>query len=454
MNSPIILGEEQLSVIESINNFLLSKETSITISGYAGTGKSSIILEIVKNLKKWIPRKEYVLCAPTHKAKLVLERFSGESGVTLHKLLSLSPNIEILNLDFRDLQFRINTLSTLFPIDGVIICDEASMINDVLYDELINNCIKLNSKIIFIGDIKQLAPVNANSFSKVFSNNTLYLSKIYRQSDKNGLHNVLPTLREHHIVKFVDSIGEEGSLICVNNIKDLFVKAIPEFKKAIKNSDILQTKILAYTNNRVQALNMKARELLFGKEKEYCKFEFLTAYENLKFNGTEFWNSMDYIIIDEPTPININIPYFISLPGYKLNLYNSSEDCSEEINILSKEISQDYLQSLAYSIETIRLEAIMLKKRYSKNAGNAWKKYYQMIESFTSPFDLFYDNRVIRKKSFDYGYAMTIHRSQGSSINNVFIDMKDVAICKNTEELRQLQYVSVSRAMHDVVIFQ
>ena len=43
---------------------------------------------------------------------------------------------------------------------------------------------------------------------------------------------------------------------------------------------------------------------------------------------------------------------------------------------------------------------------------------------------------------------------QGSSINNVFIDMKDIGICRDELELRQLQYVSVSRAKTNAHILQ
>ena len=49
---------------------------------------------------------------------------------------------------------------------------------------------------------------------------------------------------------------------------------------------------------------------------------------------------------------------------------------------------------------------------------------------------------------------MTVHKSQGSSINNVFIDMKDVSICRDKEELRQLQYVGVSRTKTNCYILQ
>lgn len=244
-------------------------------------------------------------------------------------------------------------------------------------------------------------------------------------------------------------------MICHSNTKEFFKDALPYFRKAIKNNDILETKFLAYTNARVTAFNKKMKELLFGNEKEYNKFEFLTGYENLEYNDVKFWNSMDYIVIDEPIKHDKFIPGFIPLPGYILNLYDSSNKCSEEIFILSKtEISHDYLASLAQHIESTRLEAIDLKIKKNRFSGKKWQEYYKIMASFTSPFDLYYDNRVVRNKSFDYGYAQTSHKSQGSSINNVFIDMKDIMICRDREELRQLQYVSMSRTKNNAYILQ
>ena len=159
---------------------------------------------------------------------------------------------------------------------------------------------------------------------------------------------------------------------------------------------------------------------------------------------------MDYIIADEPEKIDLNIKDFISLPSYRLNLYNSSNHSLESVCILSKEISNDYLNSLAYFIEDLRLSA--LNTKYGK--GKVWAKYYKLMESFTTPVDLFYDGRMIRKKSFSLGYASTIHKSQGSTLNNVFIDSKDLGVCRNVEELRQLQYVALSRAKNNVYIYQ
>ena len=120
---------------------------------------------------------------------------------------------------------------------------------------------------------------------------------------------------------------------------------------------------------------------------------------------------MDYVVVDDPIKIDINIPHFINLPGFKLNLYDSSSKTSEEILILDKEISSDYLNSLAQLIERTRLEAIDLKIKKSKYSYVKWKEYYEINNSFTTPFNLYYDNRLIRKKSFDYGYASTVHKS-------------------------------------------
>ena len=41
---------------------------------------------------------------------------------------------------------------------------------------------------------------------------------------------------------------------------------------------------------------------------------------------------------------------------------------------------------------------------------------------------------------------------QGSSITNVYIDMKDILKCRDEEELRHLQYVALSRTKNNIYI--
>ena len=129
----IILGEEQQEALNKIQNFIANgKDTSISLSGAAGTGKTLVISYIIKWLQH--NRIPYCLCAPTHKAKTVIEHYTNEDAITLHKLLELSPKLDILELDFNNLLFDVKKASSTIPYNGVVICDEASMINDSLFD--------------------------------------------------------------------------------------------------------------------------------------------------------------------------------------------------------------------------------------------------------------------------------------------------------------------------------
>ena len=45
---------------------------------------------------------------------------------------------------------------------------------------------------------------------------------------------------------------------------------------------------------------------------------------------------------------------------------------------------------------------------------------------------------------------MSVHKSQGSNLNTVLVDMDNILTCHNYELLRQLQYVALSRTRKDI----
>lgn len=446
------LGKEQEQALTEILKFTKSKKICYTLSGYAGTGKSHLTRIIINELEEL--GESCTICAPTHKAKIVIERFTGKEGMTIHKLLSLAPNINIMQLDFNDLRFNIPKTSSFFPSNNIIFCDEASMVNDVLFDLMIDRCKKNNCKVIFIGDVAQLKPINHETTSKVFNiEDKIFLTEVFRQDEASALSQILPICRTEFIEKFEKIESVNGSVFVYTDIKPFFINAMENFKIAIENKDILETKILSYTNNRVKIFNDKIHLNLFG-ENEYYKGEFLTCHDSVQIGWDSFWNGMDYIIVEEPFETTITIPGIGEFPGYKLEVYDSSNKVNLNLNILSRNTTQNQLKNLCGTIEQIRQDAVEAKMRKLRTSGVLWKQYFKIMESFTTPFDLYYDNRLIRKTTFDYGYAMTYHRSQGSTINNTFLDMKSISFCRDKNEKRQLQYVALSRAKHNVNILQ
>ena len=64
----------------------------------------------------------------------------------------------------------------------------------------------------------------------------------------------------------------------------------------------------------------------------------------------------------------------------------------------------------------------------------------------------FLDNRCIAKKDFDLGYCSTVHKLQGSSVENICIDLPNIKECKDKLVRRQLEYVAFSRTRHNAFI--
>lgn len=443
-----MLGKEQQTALNQILEFLNNKEEQcFLIKGGPGRGKSFLLGEIIKSIKGKI---SYCLCAPTHKAALVMQDFTGENAITLHKLLSLSPKLDILELDFRELRFNQGNKNEI-PFEGLVICDEASMINDDLYKLLTTKCAEYYSKILFIGDFDQLSPVKQDYISLVSKVKCqCELTKNYRQSENNPILPLLDSLKESCIDRFSSLEGSDNNVIVTEDTKYFMQLALKDWREALENKNILRTKIAAWTNSRVNSYNNTIHSIIY-KDLEYGLGEIVTCKENLEFNNFKFYNCMDYVIIEEPKQIDIHIPDFGTFPGWRLVLYDFLENRSASISILSKTVPDNIYESLAIKLEDIRITAIQSPKYRAKNY---WRKYYKILNSFTTPKNLYHDNRLIRKCSFTYGYASTVHLLQGTSLESIFIDMKDINKCKDDLNRRQLQYVGLSRTKGNAYILQ
>ena len=162
--STIAWSDEQLYAIDRMIRFLDSPDRILVLTGYAGVGKTAVMNEFVQYLDSTRGCRFFKLCAPTHKAKAVLEMATGYRATTLHKLLALSPKLDIFNLDYKDLKFYSDGMGDI-PNKGLIIIDEASMVSDELYDLLVDYCETHQCKILFIGDVAQIAPVKNGGLS-------------------------------------------------------------------------------------------------------------------------------------------------------------------------------------------------------------------------------------------------------------------------------------------------
>lgn len=179
------------------------------------------------------------------------------------------------------------------------------------------------------------------------------------------------------------------------------------------------------------------------------------GYDTCSYKDKQMFKSMEFEIINSAEYIVTNITSghcqlgYITYKGYYLTLRPINTEYSEdEIFIISRDTNEKDLTALAAYIELMRLDAIQARSKIV--ASKLWKEYFRVMESFTTPVDLVYGNRTVRKKTLDYGYCLSVHKSQGSNYDNILIDMGNLFTCKNKEELRQLQYVALSRTRNNI----
>lgn len=243
------LSQDQKKAKNTIIDFLGNKnEKLFVLKGSAGTGKSTLITYIL-SLHEYKDKK-IALCATTHKAVSVLKDMKVNKDtvnfITIHKLLKIKRKINEDGIE----RFSSGKTKLSDPIHyyDIIIIDECSMIDKELLKSIFAIQNKILGKIIFIGDICQLPPVNEIE-SSIFTYNlpNYELKEIMRYKGKIvSLCNDIRTLIFDKSFKF--------KLINYQSNKIKFYKDtisfVNNFVKKYKKEDTDYPICITYTNKR------------------------------------------------------------------------------------------------------------------------------------------------------------------------------------------------------------
>ena len=473
INLPFSLNDQQKSALYELEKFIEDGGTEITLSGYAGTGKSTIIGIFSKWLNNRIGRGNIVYTAPTHRANVITKQNNPNANVyTLSALFGFTPDTDIAmeqgSLDLRELEFRAKNQMKYEP-GQLIIIDEASMVQDGLYEYIQEIVAKHNGSVIYVGDSAQLRPVKSDHISKVFTSDgvpQITLTKVERTGD-NPILKEATRLRRGEGLSYQTDINDKGQGVLYTSDDAIIDKNLKQIVTSEEfNADPLHFRVLTATNAAASTYNSKIRSLRYGKfAKPFVKGDIIMGYSNKlrKPDGSyRLINSGDYIV---QSVKDTNIKFKTDKGDIEFKAFNLS------IRPTGGTIMDDFQLTVIDKNEpdSKLFEVVEYKDRLWKMAKEAKQngqisKYRDLVQmAFNIDNELnitknLEDNqgRLKIRKAIDYGYAQTVWKSQGSTYSKVLILSNEIdtfGYGKDVMQLRnELRYVAVSRAKNFVII--
>ena len=413
-DSELQLAKEQKEAVMKINE----GASIFLLVGYAGTGKSTTSKTLLNLINTKYDKKEIMTCALSGIASQRISDTTGYESATIQSLLIKHEATET------------------FPY-SVVLIDEASMINSLLFARLLSK-ISRKAIIIIVGDDAQLPPIGAgNVLSDALTLGlapTVKLTKIFRQSEDQAITLIANDIRKGKVptyrVKYDDfefvEVNIENYYLLKNQLSTVELKELRE-----ENSQNIISEIMHKVVNAIE----KARYRLKNKQiKEYLNyFQVITPMKG----GTLGSTNLNKLLQE----------YFNPHP----------KQCVKrgglEFRLMDKVVHTKNENMTSWSSEGFKMkEESNTRRIFNGMSGLLFK-----IEEEEEQLFVFYPNEDVvvvyeyeeLKSHLMLSYALTIHKVQGMEYDIVVIPMSFTHfIMHNTK----LIYTGITRAKHKCIL--
>lgn len=399
-----------LKILESNNVFL---------TGGAGVGKSFLTKEVIEHYLK--NNKNVVKLGSTGIAAINI------FGQTVHSFfkLGIANNIDILKKQDIAKKINKNKLYNLISSVDLIVIDEISMLSTAVFDMIAYRLKETGFKgqVLIVGDFCQLPPViKDNRRMRIFA----FESSLWKKLNLKIIE--LEVIKRTTNKDFAELLKR----IRTNNI----IKSDYEYLQSFTQNflDPSDSTMLVSTNKKAEKIN--TRELNLINEIEH------TFNAESIIHEQSFANYLDTFIKNLPINTNLklkigakilftkNTPeYYNGEKGEIINIFNPNEDTP-----------YNHLNDLEGCHLTVKKENGIIVKVFP----SSWKqiKYDMKFNPLTEEIEVIEVPQLeVRQFPIKLCYALTIHKSQGMSINNLICDMNDL--------FTEAQfYVSISRSIN------
>ena len=407
----IVFNADQEAGIETFLGFLMSDERELRLRGPAGVGKTFLMKHMFTNvLKDYYDAcklfdtpatiREVAFTATTNKAAEVLASQINHPAQTIHSYLSL----RVVN-NFSDGSTSLEKTRNYKVRSNILLfIDEASMADSPLI-KIIRESF-LHSKIVWVGDHSQLAPVFEDVppiYKKPMPDINLTIP--VRNANQPALMNLCSQLRETVATGVFKPIEAVPGVIDYLT-PDMMALALDHY---FINPDV-DARILCYTNKQVNTFNAHVRYIR-NLPDHFTVGEHLVAASAYKFGEDSLSVEEQVTVISE----DFANPREVSVGDAKFWTYN----------VTIENMFGTYMQ-VRVPVDRKHFDDIL---KYFKRTKQ-WILYFRLKENFPDlrPLD-----------------AATIYKAQGSTYETTFVDLTDVSSCTHANQVARMLYVAVSR---------
>ncbi|MEE4379451.1 MAG: AAA family ATPase [Candidatus Competibacteraceae bacterium] len=433
---PKDLNLDQATAVTQLAEAIDRGDPICRLLGYAGTGKS---FATVRLLRTYAHERPVLLTAPTNKAAAVLRNMAAEIGgdveaTTIHKALGLRPEV---NADKGRVFLKQVKQPEIKP-NSLVLVDEASMVDSVLMGFINKGMREAHAQVLYVGDPAQLPPVfEAQSPAFSGAGVTCRLTQIVRQAQDHPILAMTAKIRAAidgaDVPRFTTQRHEAGCLLHLEPA-DFETDLLGSFMRLEYENDPDYCRVLAWTNQRTNAYNRIIRRSLLGPHADQHSLlpgEIVVACTPVLGRV----NVGDFVTVLEAKPVNHH-----GIPAYRA-IIQPDKGKALEVFVVRPEGYPAFkvkLSELVKEAQALQKRVGTLTQREDQQRRAAWVEFFEFKD------EAFCDLRPI--------HASTVHKSQGSTYQTVYVDLTDIGRNTRRDVLLRLLYVALTRARGDVVV--
>lgn len=443
--------DDQSTALKKLASYICenNNDTIFLLTGYAGTGKTSVISSVVKTLD--LLRMRSVLMAPTGRAAKVLTSYAGKPAFTIHKKIYRQKSSKD--------GFGSFMLDRNISKDTWFIIDESSMISNNSSDtslfgsgKLLDDLIEYvysgrECKLILVGDSAQLPPVGSALSPALdpsalgqygFGLITAELRQVVRQSETSGVlmnaTSVRLQIEENNLV--------HPSINC-NDYKDVIKlggnELIDELSASYGSCGLEGTIIVVNSNKQANRYNEGIRSRIFFREEEISTGDIVMIVKNNYSLLEEDEKGPGFIANGDIAEVR-KIRKYEEHYGFRfadMTLYFPDYDFEVESKVM---------------IDVLHLDTPSLPAEKNKELFQNVLADYQHIKVRRKQYEAVRNDKWFNALQIKFAYAVTCHKAQGGQWERVFIDQGMFNRNEISIDYLRWFYTSLTRATDKVYL--